>query len=310
VKKIFSLIKDHLRQDFQLNYYLSIALFLGVSVAINYWIDLENKWIDRYTGKLIRIPLYFLLNAIGYYVACLIVSRFTNEKQFWRVSRFWFFSVFGLLIISIDHGFPYLNTIVSSLDQPYAAYFWIYKIGTNLTSFALVLLPLYIFYKTFDKQKSGFYGLSAPGNIRPYIVLLIIVAPIILLASMQKGFTDYYPIYKTNTVAELWHWPFYLPMLLFEIAYGADFLNVELLFRGFFVIGMAQVLGKNSVIPMVVIYCFLHFGKPAGEAISSIFGGYVLGVIALNTKSIWGGIIAHVGVAWLMEAGAYFAKQF
>jgi len=49
----------------------------------------------------------------------------------------------------------------------------------------------------------------------------------------------------------------------------------------------------------------LHFGKPIGEAISSIFGGYVLGVIALNTKSIVGGSIVHIGVAWLMELFAY-----
>jgi len=98
--------------------------------------------------------------------------------------------------------------------------------------------------------------------------------------------------------------------MIFELLYGADFLNVELLFRGFFVVGMAQILGKHAVMPMVIIYCFLHFGKPAGEAISSIFGGYILGIIALNTRSVWGGIIIHVGVAWMMEAAAYVTKHF
>ena len=77
-----------------------------------------------------------------------------------------------------------------------------------------------------------------------------------------------------------------------------------------FVRGMAQILGKHAVIPMVTIYCFLHFGKPTGEAISSIFGGYILGVIALYTRSIWGGILIHIGVARMMEAAAYVAKQF
>jgi hypothetical protein len=56
---------------------------------------------------------------------------------------------------------------------------------------------------------------------------------------------------------------------------------------------------------MISVYCFLHFGKPMGEAISSIFGGYILGVIAYNTKSISGGIIVHMGVAWMMDFFAY-----
>ena len=99
-------------------------------------------------------------------------------------------------------------------------------------------------------------------------------------------------------------------MMLFEFFYGIDFINVEFLFRGFFVIGMTQILGKHSIVPMVVIYFFLHFGKPPGETITSIFGGFILGIVAFYTRSIWGGIIIHIGIAQLMEAIAYFSKQF
>jgi hypothetical protein len=49
----------------------------------------------------------------------------------------------------------------------------------------------------------------------------------------------------------------------------------------------------------------LHFGKPMGEAVSSIFGGFILGVIALYSRSILGGVIIHLGVAWLMEFTAW-----
>ena len=38
------------------------------------------------------------------------------------------------------------------------------------------------------------------------------------------------------------------------------------------------------------------------EAISSFWGGLLLGIIAFNTGSIWGGLIVHLGIAWLMEA--------
>jgi hypothetical protein len=59
---------------------------------------------------------------------------------------------------------------------------------------------------------------------------------------------------------------------------------------------------------MAVVYCVLHFGKPAGEAMSSIFGGYILGVVAYETKSVWGGIIVHMGIAWTMEIVAFVRK--
>lgn len=310
MKKILSLIKTHAQQDFQLNYYLTVTFFLAASLLINYSIDLENSWIDRQTENPLRILSYFLLYGSGYYITCLILTYFNEIDTFWKSKKFWSFSLFGLSILSIDKGFVFLPTIMKSLDQPYEAYAWLFKIATSASSFVLVLLPLLLFYHTINKEKSGFYGVTTPSTIKPYLYLLLIVAPFIFIAAWQTSFTDYYPVYKTNSVYELWGWPSYLPMLIFEFIYGADFLNVELLFRGFFVIGIAQIMGKHSIMPMVVIYCFLHFGKPAGEAISSIFGGYIIGIIALSTRSLRGGIIIHVGIAWLMETAAYLVKQF
>jgi hypothetical protein len=59
---------------------------------------------------------------------------------------------------------------------------------------------------------------------------------------------------------------------------------------------------------MITVYCFLHFGKPAGEAISSIFGGYILGILAFRSRNIYGGLIAHLGVAWGMDWLAFLNK--
>jgi hypothetical protein len=57
-------------------------------------------------------------------------------------------------------------------------------------------------------------------------------------------------------------------------------------------------------------YCTIHFGKPPGEAISSFWGGLLLGIISYNTKSIWGGLIVHLGIAWMMEAGSWLGLLF
>jgi len=308
VKKLVTILRDHLRSDFKLLYYGALALLLIFSISINYSINLENGIIDKHTGKWIRAVYYFLLYATGYYLTCLIGSAFNRNFSFWQTKTFWLLSAFGLLVLSIDRGFPYLHDLASIFDQKYDGYSWLFRTGNHATGFFLILLPLWIFYKTLDQTRSGFYGLTQAGNLKPYVHLLLLVAPIILIASFHPSFSNYYPIYKSTNVAELWHWPEFLPAFIFEFLYGLDFLNVELLFRGFFVIGMAQILGKDAILPMVTIYCYLHFGKPMGETISSIFGGYILGTIALYTRSVWGGVFIHVGVAWLMEAGAWIQK--
>jgi len=96
---------------------------------------------------------------------------------------------------------------------------------------------------------------------------------------------------------------------IYELFYGFDFLSVELFFRGFLVIALSRFVGKDAILPMVAVYCFLHFGKPAGEAISSIFGGYILGILAYSSRNIYGGLIAHLGVAWGMELMAYLCQD-
>lgn len=64
---------------------------------------------------------------------------------------------------------------------------------------------------------------------------------------------------------------------------------------------LTAVLGPRSVLPMCVFYCSVHFGKPLLESCSAIFGGYILGILAYKTKHIWGGVCAHLGIAFMME---------
>ena len=57
--------------------------------------------------------------------------------------------------------------------------------------------------------------------------------------------------------------------------------------------------------PTACLYFFVHINKPELEALSSFFGGTILGVVAYYSKSILGGIVIHVGIALLMEYFAY-----
>jgi membrane protease YdiL (CAAX protease family) len=95
--------------------------------------------------------------------------------------------------------------------------------------------------------------------------------------------------------------------LLYELTYGTDFISIEFFFRGFLILAFIKWVGKDAILPMACFYCTIHFGKPLGECISSYFGGMLLGIVVYNTRSILGGLLVHLGIAWMMEVAGYVA---
>jgi hypothetical protein len=154
----------------------------------------------------------------------------------------------------------------------------------------------------FDRKVEGLYGLRIKnGHFKTFFALSLIVLPLTFAASFDESFLRSYPTIKPwmwDTVFGMNDWQY---MVVYEFFYLFDFINVELLFRGFLVVGMARLLGKDAILPMVSLYVIIHFGKPMGETISSFFGGYILGVLAFRLKNIWGGCILHVSLALMME---------
>ncbi len=140
-----------------------------------------------------------------------------------------------------------------------------------------------------------------PGTVRPYLLLLAVMLPLLLLASGQEDFRQTYPKAALigTTGEQAAHW---FRVLVFEICYGIDFFTIELFFRGFLVLAFARYAGSGAILPIAVFYCCIHFGKPLAECISSFPGGLILGVIVYHTRSIWGGLLVHLGIAWGMEA--------
>ncbi|MBA4166221.1 MAG: CPBP family intramembrane metalloprotease [Chitinophagaceae bacterium] len=140
-------------------------------------------------------------------------------------------------------------------------------------------------------------GLTAKNfNARPYFILLLLMLPLLLIAGQGADFQKIYP--KLQMASG--HLSC-LQTLFFEACYGLDFFTIELFFRGFIILAFIKYTGKDAILPMAVFYCTIHFGKPVAECISSYFGGLILGAVVYNTKSIWGGLIIHLGIAWMME---------
>jgi hypothetical protein len=187
-------------------------------------------------------------------------------------------------------------------------YFWELVLYWPLLTVMIVLILL-IVWRLFH-QKENFYGIKTKGiDWKPYWLMLLIMLPLIGAASTQNDFLQMYPRMKMMTgFSHPENFGFW-EKLLFELSYGSDFISIELFFRGFLVLGFVKWFGKDVILPMALFYCTIHFGKPLGECISSFFGGILLGVIAYNTRSILGGLIVHLGIAWLMELGGYVGNQ-
>jgi hypothetical protein len=156
----------------------------------------------------------------------------------------------------------------------------------------------------------NFYGLSSRKiNWTPYLVALGLMLPLVAAAATQPDFQETYPKlkligegYNTENVSA---WK----ILLFELSYGSDFITIELFFRGFLVLAFTKWFGREAILPMACFYCTIHFGKPVGECISSFFGGMILGVIVYHTRSILGGLVVHLGIAWMMEVAGYMSGR-
>jgi Flp pilus assembly pilin Flp len=146
------------------------------------------------------------------------------------------------------------------------------------------------------------YGLTLKGvDLRAYAVILALVAPLVVAASHRPDFLHAYPRYLPG-LATVPRGAFQLASLaVFEVFYALQFVALEFFFRGFLVYSLEPYLGGRAVLPMVCVYCCIHFVKPLPEAASAVLGGYVLGVIALYSRSIIGGMPVHIGIALMLE---------
>lgn len=173
---------------------------------------------------------------------------------------------------------------------------------------------LYAFYKMglFEGERlTGAVGFTSRNtHLGAYFLLLLAVLPLVALAATQHDFQLVYPrlhnlAFLDGVAHPAWPWK-----LLYEISYGLDFLGIELFFRGLLVIALLRFAGTDAILPMAAFYCTIHFGKPMGECISSFFGGLILGVLAARTRTIFGGLIVHLGLAWAMELAGWIAHGF
>jgi hypothetical protein len=306
MRKLLNYTGSFIKMDFNYKVYGFTFLFLTFAIILNYSFNFEKRYLDIHYQQPIGILYYFLFYALSYYIILVPKLLIHKEKEIIQNRAMWLKTLFLLMLLACAIGF-YLYNLWAQHYSRYEEYY-ISKLGANLRFITVFVIPLFVLWKLIDKKNTPFlYGFTVKNfEVKPYIFLLCCMIPLIVTASFLPEFAKTYPKFKPWFIpGEVFDLSKFQMTSIYEFTYGLNFLSIELFFRGALVIGMVALLGRHAVLPMAVVYCFIHFGKPVAECISSFFGGYLLGIIALYTRSIFGGVLIHLGIAWMMEVVAY-----
>ncbi len=307
--KLYNYFKTFWLEEVKISYFLLISCFIAVAIFLEYYLNLTDLFIEPHK----RTIKHFFYNIVFYglplFFSVLSYIFFYKKWNLTRDYSFW------LLLLIITCAFSFRTSF-------YQHRVWVLELNNGV--FDLFLLKcstqafkaLFIFAFVFcfwifsgDRNRVEFYGFRLRGiDTKPYFIMLLLMIPLIVFASTQSDFLRKYPTFAKLVTENSIVSNIFLRIGLYELLYGLDYVAIELFFRGFMIYALSKYLGRGAILPMVSMYVFIHFGKPLGETVSSFFGGIILGVIAFETKSIVGGVIIHLGIAYMMEIGGYIGN--
>ncbi|WP_323813662.1 CPBP family intramembrane glutamic endopeptidase [Cellvibrio sp. NN19] len=218
----------------------------------------------------------------------------------------------SLLILHYAKFSSNLQLLLNSLDTSYwqrlEASGWLQMCGYLWWTFChlvtFILLPLLVIRFGFKQSMLDFgWRWNQVGvHWRGYLLLLSPILVFVVLVSMGEDFVNHYPFYRQ--AGRSW-----LDLLLWELLYMSQFVFLEFFFRGFMLNALRPAIGANAIWVMCVPYMMIHLPKLALEATGAILFGLFLGILALQSRSIWGGVLVHAGVALSMDVAALLRKQ-
>lgn len=303
---IFSIVSDFksfILEDFDKRTYGFIFIFLSIAISLNYYFDFEDSILDSYKNQLIGLALFFAENVLLYVLPLFVMYKNPFVKKAVHNYKFW-----GILLISLFLLSFYQNYNLISLfwkKEYYETYFSarFYSRVNSLLIYSLIFIILGVIIGKGKDKVFGFLEFKIKWKV--YVYFLLAMIPLLLLAATQSDFLQTYPRLHISRFSIEEYFSYFFK---YEPFYLLDFVFLEWFFRGFMVIMLAKFIDKRAVILIAGIYCAFHFGKPMAECISSFFGGYILGYMSYRTKSIWGGVMVHMGIAFLMDILAIIAQ--
>jgi membrane protease YdiL (CAAX protease family) len=283
---------------------LLVLAMLGGLIYLNYWHSLERQYIASGATRLARFTRYYLLYLAPFAGAFFLQLLFFKDCHYYKNGWFWAILLLAPAFFSFRVNFDWQEDWITNKWTGADQAFYLHSINWVVRVFVL-LIPVFIIWMIKDKGIQPFYGTKPLDNVKPYLLMLLVMIPLVALASTQGDFLQIYPKAKLINNIPMNSWTDKWRYVVFELSYGFDFVSIEFFFRGFLILALMRICGMHCIIPVACFYCTIHFGKPMAEAISSFFGGTLLGIVAYNTGSIWGSLIVHLGIAWMMEISGW-----
>lgn len=229
---------------------------------------------------------------------CLIIVAVVLSLQEYYGGRSFFNELVRPGLRELETYIPQLN--LAQFEEYYAHLYW-----SVARVVGYVLIPFPLWKLMFPKDSILDMGLRTQGFFRHawvYVLAAAVVVPAVFLVAQQPDFANYYPFYRHSSRS-------WFDFIIWEVAYFAQFLALEMFFRGFILGALKRSMGSAAIFVMAVPYCMIHFGKPYLEAQGAIIAGVVLGSLAMRTRSIYAGFMVHVTIAALMDWVALFKRD-
>lgn len=159
-----------------------------------------------------------------------------------------------------------------------------------------VAIPVLVIRFALRERLTGYgFGIGRTlGYAKYYVALATPIVCFAFLASFRADFAGHYPFYGQAARSGF-------DLLAWELLYVTQFVALEFFFRGFMLHALKPAFGAGAVFIMCVPYLMIHFPKPWLEAFGAFPFGLALGVLALRSRSIWGGVAVHATVAVSMD---------
>lgn len=194
-------------------------------------------------------------------------------------------------LFSVDNHSWYHSVRTHTFSDLFSHIWW----AISHTLFFLMIPILVI--RNVLKDSLAHYGWQI-GETRKYwkfyMSVVIFFVLFVAFGSSNESFSRYYPFY--TQASRSW-----FDLLVWEVLYMSQFVVAEFFFRGFLLQGLRIPFGSLSIAIMTIPYMMIHLPKLWLEASGSIFFGIFLGILALHSRSIWGGVSIHVSVAFTLD---------
>lgn len=295
MRKLIALTTADLLQTFSFRKYGFALLLIAATCILNYYIRYP-LWLRGETF-LFSFCWYSVLFLVFLFSGILIETGSLHIQK----KSFHVLLITAALLFALKVTVPFSDLLPSLLSVSTKH---ILHQPASWAGGVLLMISCILFIHRFKEGNWDLYGTTKTQSLSSYTLFIVLMLPLLIWASLQTDFSVMYPrakiIDETLGAAAI---PIHY--FVFETAYAADFISIELFFRGFLIAALGKFLGKQCILPIALFYFSIHLGKPMFEAISSFFGGMILGTISYYSKSIWGGWLVHVSIAMLMELFGY-----